>query len=204
MQMGQGYYAGDAGPASGLLDTVGLAVSTAYWAVGLPTTAPVQRVAGQNGYAFSPVPCEPVGQAREAIAIWLAASAEPGLVRAELGGPLAVRAGGRWISAGLGGAQVVRVGGRWILTYYLAGSAASAIPQATAPGAALARAMLRFPAGRVKAALAARWPGWLSPAATDAQLAAALGVAMPKTPAVPRSLIRYARNDGVVNSRVCP
>jgi hypothetical protein len=204
MQMSQGYYAGDAAPASGLLDTVGLALSTAYWAVGLPTTAPVLRVAGQNGYTVSPVPCEPVGQAREAIAIWLAASAEPGLVPAELGGPLAVRVGGRWISAGLGGAQVVRVGGRWILTYYLTGSAASAIPQATAPGAALARAMLGLPAGRVKAALAARWPGWLSPAATDAQLAAALGISVPKTPAVPRSLIRYARNDGIVNSRVCP
>jgi hypothetical protein len=203
MQMSQGYYAGDTVPASGLLDTTGLAISTAYWAVGLPTTAPVLRVAGQNGFTFSPVPCEPLGQAREAIAIWLAASARPGLVVAELGGPLAVRVGGRWISAGLGGAQVVRVSGRWILTYYLAGTAASAIPQATAPGAALARAMLRLPAGRVKAALAARWPGWLSPAATDAQLAAALGISMPKTPAVPRSLIRYARNDGIVNSRVC-
>jgi hypothetical protein len=146
------------------------------------------RVAGANGYTYTPVSCEPAGQAREAIAIWLAASAGTRqAVLAELAGP-----------------EPVRVGGRWIETYYLSGSGASVIPPATAQGAALARAMLRLPAAQVKDVLAARWPGWLSPAATDAQLARALGLRLPAAPAVPRSMIRYARNDGIVISRPCP
>lgn len=46
----------------------------------------------------------------------------------------------------------------------------------------LAEAMLRLPERRVEAVLAARWPGWLRPRATDAQLAAALRTPLPPAP----------------------
>jgi hypothetical protein len=42
--------------------------------------------------------------------------------------------------------------------------------------------MLRLPASRVRAALAAGWPGWLRPQATDAQLASALRIPLPSAP----------------------
>jgi hypothetical protein len=169
------------------LDTTGLAVSTAYWATGLPTTAPTIMFTDSNGSGPVTVSCEPVGQAREAIAIWLAASAVPGpAFRAELTYPEAVRVSGRWIGA-----------------YYLTGSGSSVIPPATAEGLALALAMLRLPAAQVTAALAARWPAWLSPAATDAQLAAALGIPMPKFPPPTRLMIRSAREPGNPPSPVC-
>ena len=172
----------------GSLDTTGLAVSTAYWAVGLPTTAPTIVFTDSSGYGPVTVSCEPVGQAREAIAIWLAASAVPGpAFRAELTYP-----------------EAVQVSGRWVRAYYLAGSGSSVIPPATAEGVAVARAMLRRPAAQVTAALAARWPAWLSPAATDAQLAAALGMPMPKVPAPTRLMIRSARDPGNPPSPVCP
>jgi hypothetical protein len=172
----------------GTLDTTGLAVSTAYWAVGLPTTAPTIVFTNSSGYGPVTVSCEPVGQAREAIAIWLAASAVPGpAFRTELTYPEAVQVSGRWIDA-----------------YDLSGSGSSVIPPATAEGVALARAMLRRPATQVTAALAARWPAWLNPAATDAQLAAALGMPMPKVPAPTRLEIRSARDPGNPPSPVCP
>jgi hypothetical protein len=64
--------------------------------------------------------------------------------------------------------------------------------------------MLRLPPAHVTAALAARWPAWLSPAATDAQLAAALGIPMPRTPAPTRLMVRNARDLGNPPSPVCP
>jgi hypothetical protein len=172
----------------GSADTTGLAISTAYWAVGLPTTAPTITFTYSSGSGSFPVSCEPVGQAREAIALWLAAAVVPGpAFRAELAYP-----------------EVVQVSGRWIRATYLTGSGPAMIPPATAAGLALARAMRALPARQVRAALAARWPAWLSPAATDAQLAAALGVPMPKAPAPTRLMIRNARDDVSPPSPVCP
>jgi hypothetical protein len=176
----------------GSLDTTGLAVSTAYWAAGLPTTAPTVRGADQNGTWSFTLSCEPVGQAREAIAIWLAASAAP---RHEVLAELAARP--------QPGPHAVRVGGRWIRTYYLSGSGAAIIPPPTAAGVALARAMLALPPAQITAALAARWPGWLSPAATDAQLAAALRLPAPAVPAATPSMIRTAHTNGPP-SQACP
>ena len=172
----------------GSLDTPGLAVSTAYWAVGLPTTAPTIWFTDSSGSGTFQVSCEPVGQAREAIALWLAASATPASAfRAELVYP-----------------EAVQVGGHWIRASYLTGSGQAVIPPATAEGLALARAMLALPSAHVTAALAARWPAWLSPAATDAQLAAALGIPLPTAPAPTRLMIRSARDPGNPPSPVCP
>ena len=178
----------------GILDTAGLAVTTAYWAVGLPTTAPNIMFSGSSVSGTYAINCEPVGQAREAIALWLAASAMPGpAFRGEL----------TFWPAGAD-AEAVQVRGRWIRANYLNGSGPSVIPPATAEGLALALAMLRLPAAQVTAALAARWPAWLSPTATDAQLAAALGIPMPKAPAPTRLMIRDARDPGGPPSPVCP
>ena len=60
--------------------------------------------------------------------------------------------------------------------------------QATAQGGALANAMLALPRQRVEAALGSDWPGWLRPTATDKQLAAALGIPLPATPPVDKSM----------------
>jgi hypothetical protein len=175
----------------GSLDTTGLAVSTAYWAVGLPTTAGTVMIHSASLVGPIMISCEPVVQAREAIAIWLAASAAPRhAILAEL-------------AAHQSGPQAVRVGGRWIGTSYLHGSGPAIIPPPTEEGAALARALLRLPAARVRAALAANWPGWLSPAATDAQLAAALHLPAPAVPAVTRSAMRTAYVSAPP-SPVCP
>jgi hypothetical protein len=178
------------GDGDAYLDTTGLAVSTAYWAVGLPTTAPTVLVHfSDGGDETEQVSCEPVGQAREAIAIWLAASAVPRqAILAQLTFP-----------------RPVRVSGHWIVTYLVYGSGAAVIPQVTAQGAALVRAMLKLPAAQVEAALAARWPGWLSPAATDAQLAAALRLPLPVAPAPTPAQISAARADnGLPPVRTCP
>jgi hypothetical protein len=133
---------------------------------------------GGAGETFTAT-CEPAGQAREAIALWLTSAARPGrAVLRELTTPAAVQTGGRWIQA-----------------YGLDGSGAAVIPPATAQGLALARAMRALPAARVTAVLAARWPDWLRPAATDGQLAAALGIPLPKVAAATPSMIRAVRAD---------
>ncbi len=68
---------------------LGLALGTAFWVTRLPTTAPSVLVHGSDGAAgtFS-VPCLAVGQAREAIALWLAGAATPA-TRAAFGSLLA-------------------------------------------------------------------------------------------------------------------
>jgi hypothetical protein len=163
------------GGSSLAVDQFTLALSTAFWVTGLPTTAPQVTVHGPDGsWAVESVPCLPVGQAREAIALWLAAAATP---TARSAMPVASSSG------------ATEVGKQWIATEQ-AGFGWGAEPQTlTAQGVALARAMLRLPDRRVEAALGARWPGWLSPRATDAQLAAALGIPLPHiaAPVNPRS-----------------
>ena len=112
----------------------------------------------------------PAGQAREAIALWLAASATPA-TRAAFAAALSP------------GPAVTEVDGRLIASY-VQPQLSGYVPalQFTAQGAALAQAMLRLPEPRVLAVLSARWPGWLNPQATDAQLAAALRLPLPTVP----------------------
>jgi hypothetical protein len=51
--------------------------------------------------------------------------------------------------------------------------------QPTADGYLLAQAMTKLPTARVTAVLTAQWETWISPHATDTQLAAALGITVP-------------------------
>ncbi len=149
-------------------DQFTLALSAAYWVTGLPTTSPQVTVHGQYGsWSIESVPCLAAGQAREAIALWLAASATPA---ARAGMPAARYAG------------ATQVGTQWVATDETIGWG-PASQTFTAEGLALATAMLRLPDRQVESVLHARWPGWLSPRATDAQLAAALGISLPHVPA---------------------
>jgi hypothetical protein len=148
-----------------------LSLQTAWWVAGLPTTwQPVASTGGLGSLTESQTSCLPAGQAREAIALWLAASATP-----------ATRAA---FAAALDpGPAVTEVDGRLIASY-VQPQLSGYVPalQFTAQGAALAQAMLRLPEPRVLAVLSARWPGWLNPKATDAQLAAALQLPLPTAP----------------------
>jgi len=88
---------------------LGLALSTAAWVTGLPTTAPIVSYSSSAGSGTAQSPCVAVGQAREAIALWLAAGATP-----------ATRAGfAAVLTQTSGPTQVSR---KWISTYYLFGS----------------------------------------------------------------------------------
>lgn len=60
-----------------------------------------------------------------------------------------------------------------------------ASPQTTAAGYLLANAMTRLPEHKVTRVLAGAWNRWLSWHTTDAQLAVALGIPMPRVPARP-------------------
>ncbi len=149
-----------------------LALQTAWWVAGLPTTwRPAASVGnGRGSLTQAQTSCLPAGQAREAIALWLAASATPATRTA-------------FPAALSNGPTTAEVGGRPIASYVgVPVSGYSPALQFTAQGAALAQAMLRLPEPRVLAVLSARWPGWLSPRATDAQLAAALRVRLPSVP----------------------
>jgi hypothetical protein len=167
---------------------LGLAMQVARWVTGLPTTW--QRIvsyrSGPRSTTEAQISCLPVGQAREAIALWLAASAT-----------LATRAP---FLAGLEDITPSKVGGTWISSY--AGALVSGYQPAlnfTGQGAVLAQAMLSLPERRVEAVLAGRWPGWLKPQATDAQLAAALGIPLPSAPPPPMSMA----NPGQPSDPVC-
>jgi hypothetical protein len=163
---------------------LGLAEQTAWWVAGLPTTQRIVYDTTPEGTDLLSSSCVPVSQAREAIAIWLSASATPG-TRAAFGA---------------GEAEVVRLGvasvplrttAGWVAGWTGTGGTAGyrANLQATAQGGALADAMLRLPRQRVEAALASDWPGWLRATATDKQLAAALGIPLPPAPPVDKSMI---------------
>jgi hypothetical protein len=167
------YLQAGAWPAAGgaLADArFGLALAAAGWGVRIPPQA-----AGPPG-AFQP--CVPVGQAREAIAIWLAI--------------LATRPPAGQLQAGLGalatgrGFQGVRVGDTMVATWSYPDSGyvtpPGGGPQATAVGYLLAREMTSLPASRVARVLGAAWPAWLNWHTTDARLAAALGLPLPQVP----------------------
>ncbi len=140
---------------------VALAAQVADWAVRLPTTAPMVSVKDPGGSTTEQLACVPLSQAREAIAIWLTASATPA-TRAEIGRSRSPVDG---IDA-----VPVEVGKVWILPG----------PNGTSQGTALAREMLGMPQATVERVLAAHWGRWIRPASTDAQLAAALGVRAPR------------------------
>jgi hypothetical protein len=145
-----------------------LALAAAEWAVHLPGSGSVPGSAG----AF--LPCVPVDQAREAVAIWLAI--------------LAAHPSASELQAGLGSGPNIQgadVGGTIIRTWNYPGTGLGAVAppgggtQATATGYLLADAMTSLPAQKVNHVLASAWGSWLNWRTTDAQLAAALGIPMP-------------------------
>jgi hypothetical protein len=138
-----------------------LALATAEWALGLPTST------GSS----AATQCVPVDQAREPIAIWLAAVA----THTRLGNDQAadmfpVRAANRPLMA-------------WPYPGEYAGYLAAPGPQTTAAGYLVAQEMTTLPTQRVAQGLDSTWAKWANWNTTDTQLAAALGVAMPTVPA---------------------
>lgn len=162
-----------------------LAISAAEWATGLPTTGRAVSYnyaipGGGSTSGTAVLACVPVGQARAAIAAWLAAGATPAARSA-------------FVSSAAPGAVVsTQVGRDWVATVQLAGSGPSVGLNATVQAVALARRMLRLPARQVESVLARRWESWLRPAATTAELASALAVPLPRQP-VARPSLPYTR-----------
>ncbi len=149
-----------------------LALAAAEWAVRIPSQA--DGTAGRHVLA-----CVPLGQAREAIAIWLTILATH---------PSA----GELTAGGYGGGDAeVKVGSSLVpvsLWPYpgsngLAVSGPGLGPQTTDAGYLLAAAMTRLPEQKVARVLTDSWARWLNWHTTDAQLAAALGIPMPGVPA---------------------
>lgn len=147
-----------------------LALAAADWALRIPPEA----IASRADEAF--LPCVPLDQAREAIAIWLAI--------------LATHPPSAELRQGLGssgGFAEVRNTSVPIWNYPSAGDGyvtpAGGGPQNTAAGYLLAQAMTRLPAQQVSHLLKNTWDRWLNWHATDAQLAAALAIPMPRVPA---------------------
>jgi hypothetical protein len=153
-----------------------VALAAAAWAVRLPP----QATGNPSGPVF--LPCVPLDQAREAIAIWLAI--------------LATRPPAGELQDGLGGLEPGRVfhGAdvrntiipTWAYPGWDAGYITPAgVPQATAAGYLLGSAMVSLPEQKVAHVLKSAWATWLDWHTTDAQLAAALGIRMPSVPAPP-------------------
>ena len=146
-----------------------LAMSTAEWVTGLPTTG--RSVSYDNSYGSGDevLACVPVNQARAAIALWLAASATPA-TRAAFAATL------------VGAPASTEVGKTWLATISESGSGSLTGLTATIQQARLAAAMLRLPAPRVESVLGPRWVHWLRPQTTTADLAASLGLPLPPQP----------------------
>jgi hypothetical protein len=152
-------------PASGQGRSVArfdLALGVAEWAVGLSTNTGTHP-------GLQPTQCVPLNQAREAIAIWLAAHATY-LPSAQFQGR-----NGSYSVAPVDGAAVVV----WNYPGEFSNYFASPGAQTTADGYLLAQAITKLPTAQVTAMLTADWENWISPDATDTQLAAALGITMP-------------------------
>jgi hypothetical protein len=160
-----------------------LAEQTAWWVAGLPTTQRIVNDATPEEMDVLRSSCVPVGQAREAIAIWLSASATKEIRAVFL-------AGEAWLARLGDPDSALRTTVGWVAGWNGTGATSGyqANLQATAQGGALANAMLALPRQRVEAALGSDWPGWLRPTATDKQLAAALGIPLPGTPPVDKSM----------------
>ena len=63
--------------------------------------------------------------------------------------------------------------------------------------------MLRLPARTVQGRLSTRWQYWISPPATSAQLAAALGLELPAQPPA-RPALPYAKGNSIYGSYTPP
>jgi hypothetical protein len=153
-----------------------VALAAAEWAVRLLP----QATGTPNGPVF--LPCVPVDQAREAIAIWLAI-----LATRPPAGALQDGLGGLETGRGFQGAEVRNT---MVPTWAYPGWGASyntsaGAPQTTAAGYLLASAMMSLPEQKVAHVLKSAWATWLNWHTTDAQLAAALGIRMPSVPAPP-------------------
>jgi hypothetical protein len=154
-----------------------LALAAADWAVHL---APNVSRASVSSSRFAP--CVPLDQAREAIAIWLAILAthppaselQDGLGMGQLRG--------NWPAAMVGSTNIAM----WAYPGWNAGGyimPLGAAPLTTAAGYLLANAMTGLPEQQVTRVLRDGWARWVNWHATDAQLAAALGIPMPSVPA---------------------
>jgi hypothetical protein len=153
-----------------------VALAAAEWAVRLQP----QATGSPSGPVF--LPCVPLDQAREAVAIWLAI--------------LATRPPAGELADGLGGLETgrsfqgVQVHNTVVPTWAYPGWGAdyitpAGVPQTTAAGYLLASAMTSLPEQEVAHVLKSAWATWLNWHTTDAQLAAALGIRMPTVPAPP-------------------
>jgi hypothetical protein len=152
-----------------------LAVSTAEWATGLPTTGREasfnHTFADGSSQSYTGVlACVPIGQARQSIALWLAAGSTAATRSAFARIPVgSTQVGKQWV------ATVATIADPW--------AEPSVGLVATAQGARLAAEMLRLPDRTVQTVLGSRWHYWLSSRATTAELAAALGLRLPAQPA---------------------
>jgi len=164
-----------------------LALAAAEWAVGLPPTAGAV-------YGDGRAQCVPLNQAREAVAIWLA-------IRAT-GAPASELA-----PAGPGRQSAVYVGGTPVVIWNYPGEGASYLtslgPQPTQAGYLLAEAMTQLPARRVSRVLDGAWSTWLNDRTSQARLAAALGIPLPRVPALPGEAGPPPGANPVPSSPVC-
>jgi hypothetical protein len=127
-----------------------LALGAAEWAVNLPPSGP----------RF----CQPLNQAREAIAIWLA-------IQATQVSPAQVQGGRVFIGSAPG-----QAGGPG------SGPFSQLAPLLSTTGDLLGEAMARLPQAKVDHVLRASWSTWLNWHTTEAHLAAALGIQVPPAP----------------------
>jgi hypothetical protein len=165
-----------------------LALSTAQWATGLPTTGRwVTYHDSGGGGGTTLVSCVPVGQARESIALWLAAD-------------VSAAARAAFAASMTGSAGTTQVGRSTLATIGEIGSGPSAGLTVTVQAAELAAAMLRLPARQVGAVLSARWQHWLRPQTTSGDLAAALGLRLPAQPAA--AALHPAASSGPASSAI--
>lgn len=148
-----------------------LSLQTAWSLVGPPTTWQhvVPEPCGDGCYEppfkYS---CIPLGQAREAIALWLAADGSPSQRAAFIDG----------LRNALYG-DAIKVGRQWIVAYLPPVSGYQPALLFTGQSAALAREMLTLPDSRIRTVLAQAWDTWLNPQTSDTQLASALGLSPP-------------------------
>jgi hypothetical protein len=150
-----------------------VALATAEWGVGIPAQASGNPASEQF------LPCVPLNQAREAIAIWLAILAtRPSASELQAG----LSSGGHYLGDEVSNTFVPTWTYPGMTADYLASSGIA--PQPTAAGYLLAAAMVSLPQQKVSHVLASGWGSWLNWHTTDAQLAAALGIPTPSISAL--------------------
>lgn len=130
------------------------AASAAHLQLALATADWAVGLPPSTGNVDIAPPCAPVNQAREPIAIWITLEA----THSKAKGVRAVAGGPAYLAA--------------------------PGPQITDTGYLLAQAMTRLPAAKVTQILDQHWATWTNRDTTDAQLAAALGIALPTVSAL--------------------